>query len=417
VAGRIIELNEGKLYSYSGNYSLFLEKKAERQELEQALNSKRQNLYRRELAWIKRGAKARSTKQQARIERFANLQEQMVKNENRQMEVVAGSSRLGKKVIILEQLKKSFDNKLIIDNLNYAFSRGDRVGIIGPNGIGKSTLINLIVGNLKPDQGQIEIGTTVKIGFFNQEYPQLDEDSRVIDYIKAQAEHLQTTDGGTISASQLLERFLFPDTQQWAPIAKLSGGEKRRLFLLRILMRAPNVLLLDEPTNDLDIQTLSILEDYLENFPGVVIAVSHDRYFLDRMADKLLIFEGNGKVSHFVGNYSEYEEYKLELITETPFRKSELKEKSEQKQGKDKPLKLSFNEQREFDEIDSAIAGIETELAETKQKINQAGSDFLQLQELTKTQEELEQKLNKAMERWVYLNELVETISNNKKGS
>jgi ATP-binding cassette subfamily F protein uup len=417
VVGRIFELDAGKLYSYSGNYSLFLEKKAERQELEQTLAVKRQNLFRRELVWIKRGAKARSTKQQARIERFEKLQEQMVKNDNRQMEVVAGSSRLGKKVVVIEHLGKSFDDKPIINGFDYAFSKDDRVGIIGPNGIGKSTLLNLIVGNLKPDQGQIEIGPTVKMGFFSQEYTNMDEDTRVIDYIKAQAEYLSTPDGGTISASQLLERFLFSDTEQWAPIAKLSGGEKRRLFLLRILMGVPNVLLLDEPTNDLDIHTLSILEDYLEEFSGVVIAVSHDRYFLDRMADKLLIFEGNGKIGHFVGNYSEYQEYLDNRTEKSPVQKTVPKDGAEPRRSKDKPLKLSYNEQREFDEIDSIVAKIECELAVVKQKINEAGSDYVQLQELTETQEKLERRLNESMERWVYLNELAETISQNKRSS
>jgi ABC transport system ATP-binding/permease protein len=414
----IFELDQAKIYSYVGNYSLFLEKKAERQELEQSLTAKRENLFRRELAWIKRGAKARSTKQQARIGRFEDLQAQMVKNDPRQMELVAGSSRLGKKVIVIEKLVKRFDDKLIITNFDYAFSRDDRMGIIGPNGIGKSTLLNMIAGNLKPDQGQIEIGSTVKIGFFTQEYPEFDETQRVIDYIKAQAEHLPTADGGTISASQLLERFLFPDALQWAPIAKLSGGEKRRLFLLRILMSTPNVLLLDEPTNDLDIQTLSILEDYLEDFSGVMIAVSHDRYFLDRVADKLLIFEGNGEISHFVGNYTEYREYLENQAVTTPVQKTVLKEDNEQKRSracvKDKPLKLSFKEQRELDEIDGVIAGVEQELTQVKLQIEQAGSDYLLLEELTGRQEKLEQRLNELLERWAYLNELVEEIAKNK---
>jgi ATPase components of ABC transporters with duplicated ATPase domains len=415
VAERIIELNEGKLYSYSGNYSLFLEKKAEREELAHSVAAKRQNLYRRELAWIKRGAKARSTKQQARIDRFEKLAEQAGKNDDsRQMEVVAGSSRLGRKVIAIEQLGKSFDGKPIITGFDYTFSRGDRVGIIGPNGIGKTTLLNLIAGNVEPDQGRIETGPTVKIGFFSQEYVDLDQKMRVIDYIKAQAEYLPTADGGSISASQLLERFLFPSSQQWAPIAKLSGGEKRRLFLLQVLMIAPNVLLLDEPTNDLDIQTLSILEDYLEEFPGVVISVSHDRYFLDRMADKLLIFEGNGKIGHFVGNYSEYQEYLDKQTLLSPIPKTIAEKDVHPKQSKDKPLKLSFKEQRELDEIDDIIAGVEQELSAVKLQIGQAGSDYLRLQELTAIQERLEARMNELLERWAYLNELAEEIEKTK---
>jgi ATP-binding cassette subfamily F protein uup len=413
----ILELSEGNLYSYSGNYSLFLEKKAEREEMEQASAVKRQNLFRRELAWIKRGAKARSTKQQARIERFEKLQEQMVNTDQHSMEMIAGASRLGKKIIILEQVSKNYGERCIIKGFDYIFARNDRIGVIGPNGIGKSTLLNLIAGMLTPDAGQVEMGPTVKIGFFNQEYTQLPEEKRVIDYIKDQAEHLETADGGTISASQLLERFLFPSLLQWAPINKLSGGEKRRLFLLRILMANPNVLLLDEPTNDLDIQTLSILEDFLEDFNGVVITVSHDRYFLDRIAEKLLIFTGDGKIEHFVGNFSEYQEYRekqipLEGIPEKAQITSGEKIHSQNRgTGKDKPLKFSYKEQREFDEIDGIIAGVEKELANIKQNIEQSGSDYIQLQELTQTQERLEQKLNELLERWAYLNEMAEKIA------
>jgi ATP-binding cassette subfamily F protein uup len=414
VANKIFELSQGKIYSYSGNYSLFLEKKAEREEMEQASASKRQNLFRRELAWIKRGAKARSTKQQARIDRFEKLTDQMTETDQRQIEVVAGSSRLGKKIIVLEQLGKSFGEKRLFTHFNYAFSRDDRVGIIGPNGIGKSTLLNLIVGNLQPDQGKVEIGITVKIGFFTQEHLEMDESQRVIDYIKAEAEFLPGTDGNMISASQLLERFLFPPATQWTPIAKLSGGEKRRLYLLRVLIAAPNVLLLDEPTNDLDIQTLSILEEYLDDFQGVVVTVSHDRYFLNRVVDKLLIFEGDGKIQHFVGNYGDYLEYLEKQTGTAPIQKPELKEQPEQKRSKDKPLRLSFKEQKELDEIDEVIAGVEQELAEVKTKIGQAGSDYQLLQEMTGVQEKLEQRLEELMERWTYLNELVEEIARNK---
>ncbi|MGE5606901.1 MAG: ABC-F family ATP-binding cassette domain-containing protein, partial [Bacteroidota bacterium] len=310
VVERIFELNGGKLFSYTGNYSLFLEKKAEREELEQSIAAKRKNLYRQELAWIRRGAKARSTKQQARIDRFEKLQSEMAEQVNNDtIEITAGSTRLGKKIVALRNLHKQFAGKPIIANFNYAFSHKDRVGIIGPNGIGKSTLLNLIVGNLEPDEGEVEVGPTVKFGFFTQEHFGMDERLRVIDYIKEVAEFLPTNDGGMISATQMLERFLFPSGIQYNPIAKLSGGEKRRLYLLRILMGAPNVLLLDEPTNDLDIQTLTVLEDYLDEFPGVVITVSHDRYFLDRVVEKLLAFGANGTIQHFVGNYTDYSDF------------------------------------------------------------------------------------------------------------
>ncbi len=425
VAERILELSDGNLYSYSGNYSLFLEKKAEREELEKTLSAKRRNLFKRELAWIKRGAKARSTKQQARIDRFEELQEQMADTEQNSMEIIAGSSRLGKKIITLEQVSKSYDGCCIIDRLDYIFARNDRIGIIGPNGIGKSTLLNLIAGKLAPDEGQVQMGPTVKIGHFNQEYSKLPEEKRVIDYIKDQAEHLQTDDGGSISASQLLERFLFPPLLQWAPIHKLSGGEKRRLFLLRILMANPNVLLLDEPTNDLDIQTLSILEDFLTDFSGVVITVSHDRYFLDRIAEKLLIFTGKGRVEYFVGNFSEYQEAltrrmeREENINQTDTlqpKAGKSEDDSKTTRGHEKLLKLSFKEQREFNEIDGIIAEVEQKLSAVKQQVAEAGSDYMKLQELTKIQEQLEQKLDELLERWAYLNERVEEIAKTKAG-
>jgi ABC transport system ATP-binding/permease protein len=422
VAGRIFELSQGKLYSYSGNYSLFLEKTAEREELEQSLSLKRQNLFRRELAWIRKGAKARTTKQQARIDRFEKLEEQMPGNETRdQIEILAGSSRLGKKVISLQQLGKSFGGRKIITDLNYTFLRDDRVGIIGPNGIGKSSLLNLIAGHLQPDLGQVEVGPTVKIGFFTQEHLEMDENIRAIEYIKAQAEFLPTADGGTISASQMMERFLFPAGLQWTPIARLSGGEKRRLYLLRVLMAAPNVLLLDEPTNDLDIQTLSILEEYLEDFPGVVIAVSHDRYFLDRVVEKIIAFEASGAINHFVGNYSDFLEFQqkqaaVALQGSTAVAKKQLSgQTGSDENRKERPLKLTFKEQRELEGIEAVIAGVEQELGEVKQKVNQAGSDYLLLQELTVRQEDLERRLEELMERWAYLNELALEVTKNKK--
>lgn len=418
VVNRIFELHDGNLYSYDGNYSLFLEKKAEREEMEQSVTAKRRNLYRQELAWIRRGARARSTKQQARIDRFDELETQLKDTqEQNQIEISAGFSRLGKKIVELQNLHKQFKGKTIIADFSYTFSRNDRVGIIGPNGIGKSTLLNLIVGNLTPDGGLVDVGPTVKFGFFTQEHLEMDENLRVIDYIKEQAEFLPAPDGGTISASQMLERFLFPSGLQYTPIAKLSGGEKRRLYLLRVLMGAPNVLLLDEPTNDLDIQTLSILEDYLDDFSGVVIAVSHDRYFLDRMAEKILAFQTDGVIQHFVGNYSDYLEYQKKQM-ESPEVATDKKKapgiNSDNEWHKERPSKLSFKEQRELDGIEDIIAGVEDEIAENQRQIDQAGSDYLKLQELTTQREELQQRSEQLIERWAYLNERVEAIAKNK---
>lgn len=419
VVDRIFELNGGKLYSYTGNYSLFLEKKAEREELEQSITAKRKNLYRQELAWIRRGAKARSTKQQARIDRFEKLQSQMAdQSSTHQVEITtAGSSRLGKKIVTIKNLHKRFAAKTIISDFNYGFSRDDRVGIIGPNGIGKSTLLNLIVGNLEPDQGAVEVGPTVKFGFFTQEQLEMDEKLRVIDYIKEQAEFLPVENGGTISAAQMLERFLFPPGLQYTPIAKLSGGEKRRLYLLRVLMSAPNVLLLDEPTNDLDLQTLTVLEDYLDDFPGVVITVSHDRYFLDRGVEKILIFGADGSIQHFVGNYSDYLNFLKDQAQENESdvsKQSESKPSNKNMPPKERPLKLSYKEQREFDGIEGIIAGVESELEENQRQTAQAGSDYLKLQELTAVGEELQGRLEQLIERWAYLNERVEEIERNK---
>ncbi|MDF2673182.1 MAG: transporter, partial [Clostridiales bacterium] len=296
IVNEIYELDRGNIYAYKGNYSDFLEKKLEREDLEAASENKRQSLYRKELAWIKRGAKARSTKQKARIERFEKLEQAAVDINGDKLEIASGSSRLGKKVVELEHINKAFDGETLIKDFSYIVERDDRIGIVGPNGIGKSTLLNIISGKLKADNGIIEVGETVKIGMYAQENYHMDDELRVIEYIKDGAEYITTLDGYRISASQMLERFLFSPGTQWTPIGKLSGGEKRRLYLLRVLMEAPNVLLLDEPTNDLDIETLTILEDYIDSFQGAVITVSHDRYFLDKLAEKIFYFEGNGNV-------------------------------------------------------------------------------------------------------------------------
>ena len=414
VTNRIIELDKGNLYTYMGNYSQFLESKAEREEQQESCERKRQNILRNELAWIRRGAQARSTKQKARIERFEELSAQTPESASGQLEIAVGASRLGRKIIELEHINQEFDGQTLIADFNYIVLKNDRVGIIGPNGSGKSTLLNLITGKLTAGSGQVEIGQTVKIGYFSQESSEMNQDLRVIEYIREEAHFLPTADGGTISAGQLLERFLFPPSLQWTPIAKLSGGEKRRLFLLRILISAPNVLLLDEPTNDLDVQTLSILEDYLDDFPGAVIVVSHDRYFLDRLVEKLFVFEGQGKITQYPGNYSDYQDKISVQETENADKSKGTADKKPtvQDKPKERPRKLSFKEQREYDQIEEVITGIEQELAQVAAGINTAGSDFELLQQLTDRQQELESRLDELLERWTYLNELVDQFAN-----
>lgn len=426
VVGRIFELDQGKLYPYPGNYSRFLELKAEREEQAEASERKRQNLFRNELAWMRRGAKARTTKQKARIERFEKLQANKPSEQVGKIEISTGTSRLGKKILECREVRKGFpDRGVLIKNFSYILLRNDRIGIIGPNGSGKSTLLNLITGNLAPDSGSIELGSTVKIGYFSQENTYLDPDIRVIDDIKAIAEVIPTADGSLITASQMLERFLFPPAVQWTQIGKLSGGEKRRLYLLRILMGAPNVLLLDEPTNDLDIQTLTILENYLDDFPGAVIAVSHDRYFLDRVTDKIFAFAGDGGIKSYVGNYSDYREqvYAAEQESEqavklaslaAKFRQLDAKAEEEPERKKKRPLKMTYKEQQEYAQIDEQIALAEEELQKNSQAMNEAGSDFGKLTELAALQQTLEEKLDELLERWTYLTELAERIAEDK---
>jgi ATP-binding cassette subfamily F protein uup len=421
VVNRIIELDNGRLYSYQANYSRFLELKAEREELEQASERKRQNLLRTELEWIRRGAQARSTKQKARIERFEKLKEADAPLKDDNIEIQVGSARLGRKIIEAENIRKAYGNKTIIEDFSYVLQRDDRIGVIGPNGIGKSTLLRIITGQIKPDSGKIEIGETVKTGFFTQENADMDHSLRVIEYIRSVAEHIETKNG-SLSASQMLERFLFPPSVQWTPISKLSGGEKRRLYLLSILMGAPNILLLDEPTNDLDIQTLTILEAYLDEFPGAVITVSHDRYFLDRTVSRIFSFDGDGHITKYAGNYSDYREFisgrscseETGKAAEEDKKYTSTQNKAEWQKQKDKPLKFTFKEQKEFDEIDNIIAALERDIEGVRKEINQSASDFVKLQELLGKQQELEQQLDEKMERWTYLNELAEKIENNK---
>lgn len=419
VTNKILEISKGRLFNYSGNYSIFLEKKAEREDLEKSSESKRQNLLRRELQWIKRGAKARSTKQKARIDRFNKLSEESIDLDDSKVDISTSFTRLGKKVIELKNISKSFGDKTLIKDFNYIILPKDRIGIVGPNGAGKSTLIKILNGDLNPDKGTIEIGETVKIGYFSQEYRSIDDDLRVIEYIRETAEFITTSDGSKISASQMLERFLFDSEIQWSLINKLSGGEKRRLYLLKVLMDAPNVLLLDEPTNDLDTETLTILEDYLENFNGSVISVSHDRYFLDKIADKIFVFEGNGVIQKHTGNYSEvmgdgYFKSTKNLKEEVNDNKNFTETKNNKSKPKNKSLKFSYKEKLEYEQIDEIIEDLEEKIVKLDEEISENTSDFQKLQELLTEKENLEKLLEEKMDRWTYLNELAEKIEEQK---
>lgn len=412
VANRIIELDRGQLYSYAGNYSQFLELKLAREEQRDASERKRQNLLRNELVWIRRGAQARSTKQKARIQRFEELSSEKVESTEPKLQVSIGSSRLGRKIIELSHIRHGFDSRPLIEDFSYIVLKDDRVGIVGPNGSGKSTLLNIITGKITPDGGVVDIGQTVKIGYFSQENIELDETKTVLDCIKAEANFLTTADGEMISASQMLERFLFSSGVQWTPVAKLSGGEKRRLQLLKVLMGAPNVLLLDEPTNDIDIQTLTVLEDYLDDFAGAVILVSHDRYFLDRLVDKVFAFEADGRITQYVGGYSDYRTASLLRAEVTNMNKqADEKKQAIPQPPKERLRKFTFKEQREFEQIDDQIAGVETELRDVIARINTVGSDYELLRELSQRQQDIEQKLEELLERWTYLNKLAEEIS------
>lgn len=418
VVNVIIEINNGSLYNYEGNYSTFLEKKLEREEIESATENKKKSLLKKELAWIRKGAKARSTKQKARIDRFEKLSEEITNVSSVRLEMSVAGSRLGKKVVEIEKISKAFGDKKVIKDFSYIVLRNDRVGIIGHNGSGKSTFINILAGKLEADKGIVEVGETVKIGLFSQESHHMDEKLRVIEYIREGAEMISTADGYQISASQMLERFLFPSSLQWTPISKLSGGEKRRLYLLRVLMEAPNVLLLDEPTNDLDIETLTILEDYLDDFQGAVIAVSHDRYFLDRVVEKIFVFEESGKITHYTGNYSDIKDRLADEnnndTSDKIDNKNNLNNRKDNAQKKEKPLKFSYMEQREFEEIDNVISGLEEKVEEFNKKISEVSSDYNLLQKFLEEKKEIETQLEEKMARWIYLNELADKIAQEK---
>jgi ABC transport system ATP-binding/permease protein len=465
VVNRIFELDNGQLYRYPGNYNTYLETKLARIADEQATEEKRRNFLRNELEWIKRGPRARGTKQKARTDRYNELLDQTPEAKSDLLEISTVSTRLGKSVIELDHVTKGYESEPVVQDFSYIVLRNDRIGIIGPNGSGKSTLLKMMAGVLSPDSGFVEAGQTVKIGYFSQEHEEMDTSKRVIEYIRDVAERVETADGETISVSQMLERFLFPGPLQWTPIEKLSGGEKRRLALLRILVTAPNVLLLDEPTNDLDIPTLSVLEAYLDDFPGAVVVVSHDRYFLDRVAEKIFALDGDGSISKHFGNYSDYlDRLAGEFLPETGEKKGKAdktgkpdrigkqdrqsrQEWSEKQDRSDKTgvlgqnkqlaesdkhvvdsqevsgeqyqrqrtLKFTYKEQKDYEEIDGKIANTEVELSEVNKLMDKACGDVGKLQELFAKQQSLEATLNDLIERWTYLNELAEKIEESRR--
>ncbi len=421
VTNRIIEIDRGDFYTYSGNYSYYLQKKAEAEESAASTQRKFKGVLRRELEWLKKGPKARSTKQKARIDRISEMRATEFKQAQGKVDISTASRRIGKKVIEVNNVSKSYGERTLFKDFTYEFSPEDRVGIIGENGAGKSTLINIITGKEQPDTGEVDIGSTVYIGYFDQHSEELigaaNDSQRVIDYIKQEgAEFIETADGTRISASQMLERFLFPPNQQYAPISKLSGGEKRRLFLLRILMSAPNVLILDEPTNDLDVQTLAVLEDYLEDFKGCVIVVSHDRYFLDRTIDRIFAFEDK-KIREFPGNYSVYLDFKraeeakekqlqAELEKSKPKVAAQKVETQVKKEDNKKKRRLSNWERKEFEQLEGKIAQLEDEKTETEMALTKGAADYSKVQELYDKVEKLKEKIEKSTERWMELAEI-----------
>ncbi len=432
VSNRTIELDHGSLFSYDGNYTLFIEKKIERQQMAESMERKRQNLYRQELAWIRRGALARSTKQKARIQRFESLENTSYVRSDDKVEISVAHSRLGKKILEVDHISKAYGEKNLIDDFSYILLPDDRIGIVGQNGAGKTTLLNILSGKIKPDSGSIDMGSTVKLGYFSQESEDLDEDMRAIEYIRDFGENVQTADGSKITASQMMERFLFDKDLQWTVINRLSGGEKRRLYLLSILMQAPNVLILDEPTNDLDIDTLKVLEMYLDDFSGAVISVSHDRYFLDRTCKRIFAFEGQGKVLEHTGNYTEYAAFKkasIESLKENEKDSATASNKATKSpttsttdanngDSADKPVKkkLSYNETRELDQLEKEIPALEEKLEAIDTEMTTITTDFVRLNELNTAKDETEEVLLEKMERFEELLELKAEIEAQKNG-
>ena len=406
VVNHITELSQGKLYHYEANYSKYLELREQRAEMVEASERKRQSILRVEREWIMRGCKARTTKSKERIQRYEALLNQEAPETDEAVQMAAASSRLGKKIIELRDVSKAFDGRPIVSRFSYNLLRGDRIGIVGRNGAGKSTLLHLMAGELAPDSGTVEMGATVKIGHFSQEGRELDLNQRVYDFIHDIADEVRT-DEGTFSANQMMERFLFPGDLQSVPIGRLSGGERRRLYLLSVLMEAPNVLLLDEPTNDLDVTTLSILEDYLLGFPGPILAVSHDRFFLDKLAESIFEVRGDGEIHRFTGNWTDWQAKRR--AEEAPSPKAE-KPKPAAERPRERKLKFTFKEQREFETIDADLAELEAQITACQTEQESCGSDYVKLQELQARQAELEAALEEKTERWVYLNELKEQI-------
>lgn len=419
VTNRIIELDRGNLYSYPGNYTSFLEKKIERLEVEQVQEDKRNALIRNELKWVKRGAKARTTKQKARLQRFDELVKTETIKRSDDVQISFVGSRLGKKVVELYDICKAYGDKTLIKDFSYIFLRDDRVGIVGENGAGKTTLVNILRGKIQQDSGTIEIGDTVKIGCFAQDNTNMDPKMRVIDYVKEGGEYIPVEDGTKITASTMCERFLFDSTMQYTPIDKLSGGERRRLHLLRVLMESPNFLILDEPTNDLDIETLKILEDFLDKFMGVVVVVSHDRYFLDRICHKIFSYERNGYIKEYHGNFSDFliakevEKFKNSQSDDNNKNKEEKTKGTKDKSRDNKP-KFTFKEQKEFETIDEDISKLEEKLQSIEEDMTKNSSNYGKLNELMKEKEEVQEKLDLKYERWEYLNEIAEAIENYK---
>lgn len=420
VTNRIIEIDKGKIYSYQENYSGFLERKAEREESAKASERKRQSILRKEIAWMKRGARARSTKQKAHIKRYEDLKNQKGIETDGRVELSSVSSRMGKTTIELEHIFKSYGEKKLIEDFSYIFLKQDRIGFVGKNGCGKTTLMKIIDGRIQPDAGQITVGQTIKIGYYSQEIEKgemagiayMNPNEKLIDYIRNTAEYVRTEDG-LVSASAMLERFLFPSSQQYSPIGKLSGGEKRRLNLLRVLMEAPNVLILDEPTNDLDIETMTILEDYLDTYDGIVITVSHDRYFLDRTVKRIFSFEGDGKIRQYEGGYTDFANKKqADSLSEISTGSTEKNSLSDSKSTKshEKKIRFTYKEQKEYETIEADIERLENKIAELEEEMGKAASDFVKLNELSVEKEQAEEELVNKMERWEYLEELAEQI-------
>lgn len=422
VTNKIVEIDKGKLYTYEANYSGFLELKQARMEQEAASYRKVQSVLRTEIEWVRRGAQARSTKQKARLERFQEMQTMKAPEQDKQVEMDSVASRMGKKTLEIDHISKSYGDKKIISDFTYYTIRNERIGIIGENGCGKTTLLRIILGLEPADSGTVTIGETIKIGYFSQMVEDMNPEERVIDYVKNVAEYIRTSKG-TTSASQMCERFLFGPETQYNPIGKLSGGERRRLYLLKVLMGAPNVLILDEPTNDLDITTLAILEDYLDAFEGIVITVSHDRYFLDRVVNRIFAFEGNGIITQYEGGYTDYYEKALasgKLVDSMTApvkgtgREKKPDSRSTWKNNREEKIKFTYKEQREYETIDADIAELEEKIAAIDVAMGEAVSDYNKLTELSTEKEELEQQLEEKMDRWVYLNDLAERIENAK---